>query len=179
MINTIAPRYWTLGPARGLIGTTELEPGVKQVRRTHGLGPVRLTKGNIGAGAQFADDDSRVSYARRGLLLLPRHGRLLRRPSRDLLGGGAGVASGDAGGRRPAGRAAHGERPRQCRPTDRRSDAAVHSAGRGGRSREPGWPVAGRTGRRHLPSRPLGPYCRINTKALAEAQNRIAAEGAQ
>src|SRR6476661_8448534 len=134
MIDTIAPRYWTLGPARGLIGMTELEPGVKQVRRTHGLGPVRPTKGNIGAGAQFADDDSRVSYARRGLLLSPRHGRLLGRPSRNILGGGSSLAPGDAGGRGPAGRAAHGERPRQCRPAGRRSDAAVHSAGREGRS---------------------------------------------
>src|SRR5215475_5019442 len=97
---------------------------VKEVTRTHGLGLVRLTKGNIGAGAQFADDDSRVSYSRRGVLLLPRHGRLLERPSRDLLGGGAGVASGNAGGRGPAGRAAHGERPRQYHPANRRSDAA-------------------------------------------------------
>ena len=37
MIDTIAPRYWTLGPA-GPVGMTELEPGVKQVGERMVLG---------------------------------------------------------------------------------------------------------------------------------------------
>jgi peroxiredoxin len=179
MIDTIAPRYWTSRPARRLIGMTEPERGVDQGTRTHGLGPVRLTKGGIGAehslpmttpvfhtleeaffycrdmDASLGDRLETFSAAAR--VLRPALQEAVDRLVVRLMASDLGAAVPQIGDPMPP----------FILPDEKGDLVSLASLLRVG-------PVAVTFHRGHW-----CPYCRINTKALAEAQTRIAAEGAQ